>query len=130
MLGTPPVFAASARLTGSNGESAMDAVTAISGSGPAFVYLFAEAMEDAARRLGLNGAKSSMLVSRTLLGAASTLISSNMEPSLLREMVTSPGGTTLAGLKVLSGKGFKKLIVSAIIASARRAGELGRAHGA
>ena len=80
-------------------EEMMDAVTAVSGSGPAFFALFAEAMIAAGEKMGLSAADASMLVVQTLLGTA-RLLDTGMTPEQLRKMVTSPGGTTEAGLKV------------------------------
>jgi pyrroline-5-carboxylate reductase len=106
-------------------ESKMDAVTALSGSGPAFVYLFAEAMIEGGRAAGLSSADSDKLAVRTLLGSALTLIKSGKHPEELRKMVTSPGGTTQAGLEALEEKGFKTALISAIMSSAKRSKQLG-----
>jgi pyrroline-5-carboxylate reductase len=106
-------------------EKYMDAVTAVSGSGPAFVALFAEAMIAAGIRLGLTEDTASELAVQTVIGTAK-LLETGMPPDKLREMVTSPGGTTAAGLKVFEEKGLKELVTSVIEAAAKRSKELGR----
>ncbi len=105
-------------------EELMDAVTAVSGSGPAFIYYIVEAMTEAGIKAGLSKSQANLLVSQTLLGAARTLLESGSQPSDLREMVTSPGGTTQAGLKVLDEGRVKEILVSAILAAAKRAREI------
>ncbi|MEK6682464.1 MAG: pyrroline-5-carboxylate reductase dimerization domain-containing protein, partial [Nitrospirota bacterium] len=106
-------------------EKYMDAVTALSGSGPAFIALFTEAMIDAGVKMGLGKDNASELVVQTLLGTA-RLLDTGMAPDRLREMVTSPGGTTAAGLKVFEEKGFVPIVVEALKAALNRAEELGR----
>jgi len=109
-------------------ESQMDAVTAVSGSGPAFVYYLAEAFIEGAKKAGLKGQVAEKLTMRTLIGAAKTLIETGESPERLRAMVASPGGTTLAGLKVLSKYKFKKALVSAIMSATKRSGQLGKVY--
>ncbi len=106
-------------------EKYMDAVTALSGSGPAFIALFVEAMIDAGVKMGLRMEHSSELVIQTLIGTAK-LLDTGMSPEKLREMVTSPGGTTASGLKVFECKGLKEIVIDAIEAAAKRAKELGK----
>jgi pyrroline-5-carboxylate reductase len=106
-------------------EKYMDAVTALSGSGPAFVALFAEAMVAAGIRVGLSEENASELAIQTVIGTA-RLLETGMPPDKLREMVTSPGGTTAAGLKVFEEKGLKEMVSSVIEAAANRSKELGR----
>lgn len=106
-------------------EESMNAVTAISGSGPAFVALFVEALTDAGERLDLSRSDTRELVVQTLLGSAK-LLDSGMAPDALRKMVTSPGGTTAAGLRVFEERNYKEIIYEAINAACRRAEELGR----
>ena len=106
-------------------EKYMDAVTALSGSGPAFFAYFTEAMIEGAVRTGLGREVATELAIQTLLGTA-RLLDTGMSPSRLREMVTSPGGTTAAGLKVLEEKGFRDIVIAAIDAATKRAKELGR----
>jgi pyrroline-5-carboxylate reductase len=106
-------------------EKYMDAVTAVSGSGPAFVALFAEAMIAAGTKMGLTEDTASELAVQTVIGTAK-LLETGMPPDKLREMVTSPGGTTAAGLKVFEEKGLKEMVSSVIEAAAKRSKELGR----
>jgi len=107
-------------------EKYMDAVTAVSGSGPAFIALFAEKMTDAGVHAGLSQGNASELAIQTLIGTA-RLLETGMTPAKLREMVTSPGGTTAAGLKVFEDKGLKEMVDAVIQAAANRSKELGRA---
>ncbi|MBI5042893.1 MAG: pyrroline-5-carboxylate reductase [Nitrospirae bacterium] len=106
-------------------EKYMNAVTALSGSGPAFIALFIEAMTDAGVKMGLSRDNASELVAQTLLGTA-RLLDTGMAPDRLREMVTSPGGTTAAGLKVFDEKGLKNIVIEALQAAQKRAEELGK----
>ena len=106
-------------------EKYMDAVTALSGSGPAFVALFVEKMIDAGITMGLTGENASELAIQTLIGTAK-LLETGMPPGRLREMVTSPGGTTAAGLRVFEEKGLKNIVQAAIEAAAGKSRELGR----
>lgn len=105
-------------------EKHMDAVTAVSGSGPAYVFLFAEALMEAAARVGLPWNVARVLVKSTLLGASRMLKESQEHPAVLKERVCSPGGTTLAGLFALERGAFKGLIVQAIEEATRRGKEL------
>lgn len=106
-------------------EKHMNAVTALSGSGPAFTAFFIEAMIEGGVKSGLNKEDASELAIQTLLGTA-RLLETGMPPEKLREMVTSPGGTTAAGLKVFEERGLKDIVLSATGAAAKRAEELGR----
>jgi len=105
-------------------ESLMDAVTAVSGSGPAYVFYLAEAMQQAAEELGL-GEQAPTLVSQTLLGAAHLLSQSEHDAAELRKRVTSPGGTTEAALKHMDAQHMSQTIVEAMKAAAKRSEELG-----
>jgi pyrroline-5-carboxylate reductase len=105
-------------------EALMDAVTALSGSGPAYVFLAMEALREAGMRLGLGEETSHLLVAQTFLGAAKMVTETQEDPAVLRQRVSSPGGTTLAGLEVLEEKGFRDLLAAAVEAAARRAREL------
>lgn len=107
-------------------ESLMDAVTAISGSGPAYVYLFIESLIKSAVRLGLSKDDAETLVYQTLKGAIALLEKSGKPPEELRRQVTSPGGTTEAALKVFQKKGFSKIIEKAVNAACKRAKELSK----
>lgn len=106
-------------------ESAMDAVTAVSGSGPAYLFLLAEAMRDAGVAQGLDPATSDLLTRQTLLGAATLLTRSGDDPATLRRNVTSPNGTTAAALDVFDAGGLQALVADAIAAAAARSAELG-----
>jgi len=106
-------------------ERLMDAVTAVSGSGPAFIALFIEAMIEAGEILGLNRNDATELAVQTALGTAK-LLDTGMSPENLRRMVTSPGGTTAAGLKVFEEKGLKPVVFEALLAAKRRSEELGK----
>jgi len=106
-------------------EKYMDAVTAVSGSGPAFIALFVEKMTEAGVQAGLSEDNASELAIQTLIGTAK-LLETGMPPAKLREMVTSPGGTTAAGLRVFEERGFKELMYAVIQAASDRSRELGR----
>ncbi|WP_068403066.1 pyrroline-5-carboxylate reductase [Kribbia dieselivorans] len=105
-------------------ESQQPAVTAVSGSGPAYVFHLAEAMIEAGVHLGLPRATAHTLAVQTLLGSAKLLDQSGEHPSLLREQVTSPGGTTAAALRVLDDRAVRGSYLAALEAAAQRALEL------
>jgi pyrroline-5-carboxylate reductase len=105
-------------------ESSMDAVTAISGSGPAYFALLAEAMIEAGLLLGLSREISTQLVVQTMLGTAKQLRDEKMHPVELREAVTSPGGTTIAAIRELEQAGVRAAFLNAIQAAMTRAREL------
>lgn len=105
-------------------EALLDAVTAVSGSGPGFVFAFAEAWLRAAESAGLAPELAERLVKQTLFGAATLWRTSGDPPGRLRAMVTSPGGTTLAGLEALEARGFARAVAAAIDAATRRSKEL------
>jgi pyrroline-5-carboxylate reductase len=105
-------------------EKNMDAVTGLSGSGPAYFFLIIEALIEAGFKKGLTRALSKKLAAQTMLGAAHLCLQSDKEPAELREMVTSPGGTTAAGLKVMEEKNLRKIIIAAVEAATRRSKEL------
>jgi pyrroline-5-carboxylate reductase len=105
-------------------ENAMDAVTAVSGSGPAYFALLAEAMIEAGILLGLSREVSTQLVVQTMLGTAKQLRDERMHPVELREMVTSPGGTTIAAIRELETAGVRPAFLNAIQAAMDRSREL------
>ena len=107
-------------------ETDLDAVTGLSGSGPAYVFRLAEALRAAGAAQGLDPAVTDALVRQTLLGAATLLAESGEDPGRLRENVTSPGGTAAAGLAVLDEAGFMGLIDRVVEAATRRSRELGQ----
>jgi pyrroline-5-carboxylate reductase len=102
----------------------MDALTAVSGSGPAYVFEFAAALRDAGVAAGLAPETSNLLAVETLLGAARLLARRAVDPETLRNQVTSPNGTTFAGLKRLEAGGFRALIKETVLAAQTRAKEL------
>ncbi len=108
------------------GEADLDAVTGLSGSGPAYLFRLAEALRAAGTAQGLDPDTADALTRQTLLGAATLLASSTEDPGRLRENVTSPGGTTAAGLAVLDDAGFMGLIDRVVDAATRRSRELGQ----
>ena len=107
-------------------EADLDAVTGLSGSGPAYVFRLAEALRAAGIAQGLDPGKADALTRQTLLGAATLLASSGEDPGRLRENVTSPGGTTAAGLSVLDDADFMGLIDRVVAAATERSRELGQ----
>ncbi len=109
-------------------ESALDAVTGLSGSGPAYVFLVAEAMIDAGVLAGLTRPVAKELAVQTLLGSARMLAETGEEPYTLRAGVTSPGGTTAAGLRALEASGVRSAFLEAVMAATERARQLGRSH--
>ncbi len=108
-------------------EKSLDAVTGLSGSGPAYVFLIAEALVDAGVLVGLDRVTSAALTRQTLLGAARLLDESEELPEALRAAVTSPGGTTAAGLRVLEQRAVRAAFLDAVVAATERSAELGRA---
>jgi pyrroline-5-carboxylate reductase len=106
-------------------EELLDAVTAVSGSGPAYVFYFIEALEQAGRELGLNAADARQLALDTFLGSARLARDSTEEPAVLRERVTSKGGTTERALRSMEANRLKQLIVEAVAHAAERSRELG-----
>ncbi|MDR0934116.1 MAG: pyrroline-5-carboxylate reductase [Burkholderiaceae bacterium] len=110
-------------------ENLLDAVTAISGSGPAYVFYFIEALTDAGKALGLSGEQALTLAKATFRGASELAAQSSEPVAVLRERVTSPGGTTFAALSVMEENGLKSVIASAAKAAAARSAELGEAFG-
>ncbi|MDH5672620.1 MAG: pyrroline-5-carboxylate reductase [Myxococcales bacterium] len=105
-------------------EAALDAVTGLSGSGPAYVFLLAEAMAAAGAAVGLPPEQAARLSAQTLFGAAKLLIESGRDPAELRRQVTSPGGTTEAGLGVLAELDFQGIVARAIARATERSREL------
>ena len=107
-------------------ESAIDKITAVSGSGPAYVFLIIEAMINAAVNIGLRPDDARRMVLQTIIGSSEFAAQSGQHPAVLKDMVTSPGGTTAAGLRVLEQRGVRAALIDAIAAAHQRAEELGR----
>ena len=112
-----------------DGEHQIDAVTAVSGSGPAYVFYFIEAMMQAAQDMGLSAEQGRLLAQATFAGATALAQQSDVSPAVLRERVTSKGGTTYAALTHLESKGVKDAFVAAMRAAQQRAAELGDEFG-
>jgi pyrroline-5-carboxylate reductase len=106
-------------------EPLMDAVTGLSGSGPAYIFLIIEALTDAGVHLGMTRSQALTLVAQTVTGSVKLLSLTGEHPALLREKVTSPGGTTAAGLYKLEEGGLRKILIDAVIAATKRSKELG-----
>jgi pyrroline-5-carboxylate reductase len=107
-------------------EAALDAVTGLSGSGPAYVFTFIEALADGGVTMGLPRDIALDLAIQTVMGSAQMIRETHLHPAELREMVASPGGTTMAALETLEAKGFRYTVMSAVRAAAERAREIGR----
>jgi len=106
-------------------ESQLDAATGLSGSGPAYIFLIIEALSDAGVKVGLSRRAAMQLAAQTVLGSAKLLIESGQHPGLLKDGVTSPGGTAIAGLHTLEAGGLRNVLMNAVEAATRRARELG-----
>jgi pyrroline-5-carboxylate reductase len=106
-------------------ESLLDAVTGLSGSGPAYVYLMIEALSDGGVAAGLPREIATRLAAQTVLGGAKMVLETNLHPGVLKDMVTSPGGTTIEGLHELEKAGVRAALMTAVRAAAKRSRELG-----
>jgi pyrroline-5-carboxylate reductase len=107
-------------------ESLLDAVTGLSGSAPAYVYIFIEALADGGVMAGLPRPVAMTLAAQTVFGAAKMVIETGEHPGSLKDRVTSPAGTTIAGVAALEDGGFRGLVIRAVADAAERSAELGR----
>jgi len=106
-------------------ETLLDAVTGLSGSGPAYVMLIIEALADGGVKMGLHRDTSLLLAAQTVYGSAKLLLDTGEHPGRLKDMVTSPGGTAIAGLHTLESGALRKTLIDAVEAASRRSAELG-----
>jgi pyrroline-5-carboxylate reductase len=106
-------------------ENLLDAVTGLSGSGPAYVMLMIEALADGGVKVGLGRDTALLLAAQTVYGAAKLQLETGEHPGRLKDMVTSPGGTAIAGLHTLESGGLRRTLIDAVEAAATRSAELG-----
>jgi len=107
-------------------ESAMDAVTGLSGSGPGYAFVMIDALSDAGVWVGLSRQNAILMAAQTLLGAAKMVLETGQHPAKLRDMVTSPGGTTIAGIHVLEQRGVRVALMDAVKAATKRSQDMGK----
>jgi pyrroline-5-carboxylate reductase len=107
-------------------EIHLDAVTGLSGSGPAYIFLILEALADAGVKVGLSRRNAQRLAAQTVMGSAKMLLETNEHPGQLKDMVTSPGGTAIAGLHTLEEGGLRTTLINAVETATKRSRELGR----
>jgi pyrroline-5-carboxylate reductase len=120
------VFNSVGRCVSVRSEHLLNAVTGLSGSGPAYVFLMMDALADAGVKNGLARTEALLLAAQTVLGAAQMQLERNIHPAQLKDMVTSPGGTTIAGLHALEKGGLRGIVMDAVEAAVQRAIELGK----
>ena len=107
-------------------EKQLDAVTGLSGSGPAYIYLVIEALSDGGVMAGLPRDVSTALAAQTVLGAAKTILETKMHPGQAKDMVTSPAGTTIEGMRILENSAVRGAFIDAVLAATERSKELGK----
>lgn len=107
-------------------EPLMDAVTAVSGSGPAFGFIFIEAMADAAVQLGMPRAQAVKYAAQTLKGTAAMVLETGEHPAVLKDSVCSPAGTTITGVAALEAGGFRSAVINAVVSAGLKSSEMGR----
>ncbi len=106
------------------GENLMDVVVSVSGSSPAYVFMFIEAMADAAVADGMPRAQAYEFAAQSVMGSAKLMLETNLHPGILKDMVCSPGGTTIEAVRVLEDKGFRSAVIEAMKACAQKSKEL------
>jgi pyrroline-5-carboxylate reductase len=104
----------------------MDAVTAVSGSGPAYAFLFIEALADGGVLCGLPRAEALTLAAQTLLGSAKMVLDTGLHPGALKDAVCSPGGTTIEAVRTLEARGFRGAVIEAVEQCAKKSGALAK----
>ena len=104
----------------------MDAVTGLSGSGPAYVFLLSDALSDGGVAAGLKRDDATLLAAQTVYGAAKMVLETGKHPDALRDQVTSPAGTTIAGVRVLENRGLRGALIDAVIAATEKSKDLGK----
>ena len=107
-------------------ESLLDAVTGLSGSAPAYVYMFIEALADGGVMAGLPRPVAQTLAAQTVFGAAKMVLETGEHPGTLKDRVASPAGTTIAGIATLEEGGFRGLVLESVVTAAKRSAELGQ----
>ena len=107
-------------------EHLMEAVTGLSGSGPAYVFMAIEAMADGGVKMGLSRSVAELLAAQTVLGAARMMLETGEHPARLKDRVASPGGTTIAGLHQLEQGGLRASLMAAVEAATKKSEEMGR----
>jgi pyrroline-5-carboxylate reductase len=125
LLRAQRIFDAGGKSVHIDDEGLMDAITAVSGTGPAYYYFFTEALVEAAKRIGLSPHYADLLAKQTALGAARMMLESGEKPEVLRAKVTSPGGTTAAAMASLRDSQVFENIVAGVVAAFQRSRELG-----
>ena len=109
-------------------ETAMDAVTGVSGSGPVYLFMVIEAMIDGAVKMGIPRPIASKLAAQTVFGAAKLVIETGKHPAILKDEVTTPGGTAITAIHMLETKGLRSVLIDAIVAATQRSNELNRLY--
>ena len=104
----------------------MDAVPGLSGSGPAYVFLLIDALSDGGVAAGLKRDAATLLAAQTVYGAAKMVLETGKHPDVLRDQVTSPAGTTIAGVRVLENRGLRGALIDAVLAATEKSRELGK----